>query len=219
MGVPSALSRGQPDWDLRALFEELFMILQWLEQIMTSCGHHSLLLRDLIGTLKDLIMTLYRCHLCHLWGLPIGLPRYTDHDNLARSDSGWGLLSRWAEERGGERPSSHCVSGQRAAAHILFSDQVLHLSFNFPFLQVVWEILEVVKICHEQTWKYLYLRYKTCDHNLWFLQSTAWQNRFVLCVFCDRTAKQINNKCKCTQYVLFHCRILIWPLKPHLYVV
>lgn len=83
MGVPSALSRGQPDWDLRALFEELFMILQWLEQIMTSCGHHSLLLRDLTGTLKDLIMTLYRCHLCHSWGLPIGLLRYTGHDNLA----------------------------------------------------------------------------------------------------------------------------------------
>lgn len=41
------------------------------------------LLGDLIGTLKDLIMTLYRCHLCHLWGLPVGLPRYTGPDNLA----------------------------------------------------------------------------------------------------------------------------------------
>lgn len=56
------------------LFEELYMILQPLKHIMTSCGRHSLLLRDFIGTLKDLIVALYRCHFCHLWALPVGLP-------------------------------------------------------------------------------------------------------------------------------------------------
>lgn len=45
---------------------EPFMILQRVEHIMTSCGRRSLLLGDPAGTLKDLIMTLYRCHLCHL---------------------------------------------------------------------------------------------------------------------------------------------------------
>lgn len=40
------------------------------------------LLRDLIGTLKHLIMTLYRCHLCLFRGFPVSPPRYAAPDNL-----------------------------------------------------------------------------------------------------------------------------------------
>lgn len=95
------------------------------------------LLRDFIGTLKDLIMTLYRCHLCHLWGLPVGLPWYAGPDSLA-------VVRLWlgtSEPQGWDERRSTAVS--KLLLRFYFLTELFCIPFNFPFPAVVLDVPEV----------------------------------------------------------------------------
>lgn len=67
------------------------------------------LLWDCTGTLKDLIMTLYRCHLCYLCALPVGPLWYVGADNVAQV----GHLLWTSELLGSEgAPALDCVNSE-----------------------------------------------------------------------------------------------------------
>jgi len=102
-------SRQPPDWDLRVFFRSCFMILQWLEQIMSSCGPRSL---SFSGTsLAHWIIPLWHVKDATSATCEVGL--LAPHITLLltvcpRSGSSWGPLGCRPVERRGRQPSSNC---------------------------------------------------------------------------------------------------------------
>lgn len=103
------------------------------------------LLGDLVGTLKYLIMTLYRCHLCHLWDFPRWPPMILwSWQSGHRQALVGGPWAAGLEERAGPQPRVDWVNTEQAAAalHSLFFEQLFCTS-RFP--QIVWE--DINRLC------------------------------------------------------------------------
>lgn len=134
-------------------------------------------LRDLIGTLKDLIMTLYRCHLCHLWGLSVGLPRYTGPDNLATVRLWFGTCGPlgWTESRSTAKFTVWTVSKLRLTSYLLI---ILQLSFNFLLNYVINSLNKI--------------KYTDRENCIFSMESQSW----VWCLFFIVKFKALCTECK-----------------------